>query len=136
MACGLRAVPEAGAPVRATDPARDESASSRSNVPGADVALRGTGQRSHRCLQLPPARVQAGRGLLRPAARHADELAQAWGSVRPKVLERGGRRQSDAFDAAVDALRQAIGSRDAARVQAIANRGVELASEINAVLDG
>jgi hypothetical protein len=80
--------------------------------------------------------IDALRADLEAAARHADELAQAWGSVRPKVLERGGRRQSDAFDAAVDALRQAIGSRDAARVQAIANRGVELASEINAVLDG
>jgi hypothetical protein len=73
---------------------------------------------------------------LEAAARHAEELAQAWGSVRPTVLERGGRRQSDAFDASVNAVRQAIVSRDATRLHAIAERGVELAGEIDAVLNG
>jgi hypothetical protein len=73
---------------------------------------------------------------LAAAAGHARELEATWSAVRPDVLDAGGRRQTDAFDASLGAVRQAISAEDAVRLTRLAERGVELVRQIHAVLDG
>ena len=73
---------------------------------------------------------------LASAAQHARELEATWSAVRPDVLDAGGRRQTEAFDASVGAVRQAIAAEDPRRLTWLAERGVELAEQIKGVLDG
>ncbi len=73
-------------------------------------------------------------GDLGSAAVHARELEAAWLVVRAHVLAAGGRRQTDAFDASVGAVQEAIAAQDLGRLVRIANRGVTLAANIHAVL--
>ncbi|MBN1769853.1 MAG: hypothetical protein JXB32_01225 [Deltaproteobacteria bacterium] len=73
-------------------------------------------------------------GDLASAAAHARELEAAWLAVRAHVLAAGGRQQTDAFDASVGAVKDAIVARDLGRLVRIANRGVMLATSIHGVL--
>lgn len=70
------------------------------------------------------------------AVGHVDVVQSTWDGLRTKVVEAGGSRETQDYEASIDAMRADIAAGDAAQLIVDANAGLELVDAIEGVFGG